>query len=132
MGDAGVHRGALFMVLAWACSTAMADEGPSPAVTRVANTTRAAQAGEAGARHLSLGSTLGELLRHPAFEGHARQLLPRDDVAINDTLPIARMGDLLKLTRSGHNVQRQRCEELGRCAAGTWPPGSWRTATRRR
>jgi hypothetical protein len=73
----------------------MADEGPSPAVTRVANTTLAAQAGEAGVRHLGIGSTLGELLRHPAFAGYARRLLPRDDVAIDETLPIERMGSLL-------------------------------------
>ena len=85
---------ALVTVLAWACSAAMADEGPSPAVTRVANATLA-QAGEAGVRHLGLGSTLGELLRHPAFAGHARRLLPRDDVAIDETLPIERMGSLL-------------------------------------
>ena len=62
---------ALVMVLAWARSSAMADEGPSPAVTRVASTTLAAQAGEAGVRHLGIGSTLGELLRHPAFAGYA-------------------------------------------------------------
>jgi len=49
----------------------MADEGPSPAVTRVANPTLAAQAGETGVRHLGIGSTLGELLRHPAFAGYA-------------------------------------------------------------
>jgi acetyl esterase/lipase len=72
----------------------MADEGPSPAVTRGANTTLA-QADEASVRHLGIGSTLGELLRHPAFAGYARWLLPRDDVAIDETLPIARMGSLL-------------------------------------
>jgi hypothetical protein len=85
----------LVMVLAWACSAAMADEGPTPAVIRVANTTLAAQAGEAGVRHLGIGSTLGELLRHPAFAGYARRLLSRDDVAIDETLPIERMGSLL-------------------------------------
>jgi hypothetical protein len=95
MVDAGVHSGELVMVLAWACSAAMADEGPSPAVTRVTNTTLTAQAGEAGVRHLGLGSTLGELLRHPAFAGYARRLLPRDDVAIDDALPIERIGSLL-------------------------------------
>ena len=64
-------------------------------MTRVANTTLAAQAGEAGVRHLGIGSTLGELLRHPAFAGYARRLLPRDDVAIDETLPIERLGSLL-------------------------------------
>jgi hypothetical protein len=73
----------------------MADEGPSPAITRVANTTLAAQAGEAAVRHLGISSTLGELLRHPAFASYARRLLPQDDVAIDETLPIERMGSLL-------------------------------------
>ena len=87
--------GALLTGLVCVCSAARADEGPSPAVIRVANTTLAAQPGEAGMPHLGTGSTLGELLRHPAFAGHARRLLPRDDVAIDETLPIERMGSLL-------------------------------------
>jgi len=86
---------ALVVGLAWTCSAAMVDEGPSPAVTRVASTTLAAQAGEAGVRHLGFGSTLSELLRHPAFAGYARRLLPQDDVAIDETLPIERLGSLL-------------------------------------
>jgi hypothetical protein len=64
-------------------------------VTRVANTTLADEAGEAGARHLGIGSTLGELLRHSAFAGYARRLLLRDDVAIDETLPIGRISSLL-------------------------------------
>jgi hypothetical protein len=87
--------GALVTGLAWAYSAAMADEGPSPAVTRVAKTALAAQAGESGARHLGVDSTLGELLRHPAFAGYARRLLPRDDGAIDETLRIERIGSLL-------------------------------------
>ena len=83
------------LVVVCVCSLAMADEGPVPAVNRDANTPLAAQAGEARARHLGTGSTLGELLRHPAFAGHARRLLPRDDVAIDEMLPIERIGGLL-------------------------------------
>ena len=82
------------LAAACVCSLAMADEGPFRAVTR-ANTPLAAQAGEARALHLGTDSTLGELLRHPAFAGHARRLLPRDDVAIDEMIPIERVGGLL-------------------------------------
>jgi hypothetical protein len=34
-------------------------------------------------------------LVHSAFAGYARRLLPRDDVAIDETLPIERIGSLL-------------------------------------
>ena len=83
------------LAVACVCGLAMADEGPFRAVTRDASTPPAAQAGEARARHLGTGSTLGDLLRHPAFAGHARRLLPRDDVTIDETLAIARIGVLL-------------------------------------
>ena len=46
-------------------------------------------------RHLGIRSPLGELLNHPAFGGYARRLLPRDDVAIDETLPIANISSLL-------------------------------------
>jgi hypothetical protein len=41
------------------------------------------------------GCTTPNTLRHPAFAGYARRLLPRDDVAIDDALPIERIGSLL-------------------------------------
>lgn len=85
---------AVSLALACACSAAMGDEGPA-AVTRGTNTKPVVQAADAAARHLATTSTLGELLRHPAFAGHARRLLPRDDVAIDQTLPIERIGSLL-------------------------------------
>jgi acetyl esterase/lipase len=74
---------------------ATADESTSPAVTRGANGGPDLQADERRARHLTTRSTLGDLLSHPAFAGHAQWLLPRDDVAVDETLPIARVGGLL-------------------------------------
>jgi acetyl esterase/lipase len=86
---------ALATALACSCEVATADESTSPAVTRGANGGPDLQAGEPRARHLNTRSTLGELLRHPAFAGYARRLLPRDDVPIDETLPIARIDTLL-------------------------------------
>lgn len=73
--------GAVF-ALACACGIAMAGERSSPAI-------------ETYARHLGIGSTVGELLRHPAFAGYARRLLPLDDVPMDEALPIERIGTLL-------------------------------------
>ncbi|WP_235819872.1 alpha/beta hydrolase [Brucella lupini] len=40
-------------------------------------------------------STLANLLNHPAFAGHARLLLPWDDRAYDETMPISEIGSLL-------------------------------------
>ena len=46
--------------------------------------------------HLGPGSTVGDLLRHPAFAGFARLILPWDDRASYDEqMPLARIGSLL-------------------------------------
>ena len=90
------HTAALLAAtLACSCGVAVADESTSSVVTRGANVARDTQTGEPRTRHLSTGSTLGELLRHPAFAGYALRLLPRDDVAIDETLPIAGIRTLL-------------------------------------
>ena len=45
--------------------------------------------------HLSVGSTLGEVLHHPAFAGFARRILPWDDKAYDEQLPLRDIGSLL-------------------------------------
>lgn len=46
-------------------------------------------------KHLSVDSTLRELLEHPAFVGFSRRLLPWDDRPYDDTMPLRRIGMLL-------------------------------------
>src|SRR5574340_526914 len=50
-------------------------------------------AGQGG--HLSAQSTIGDLLRHPAFAGFAHLILPWDDRAYDEQMPLARIGSLL-------------------------------------
>ena len=45
--------------------------------------------------HLDTNSTLRDLLRHPAFAGFAPLLLPWDDRAYDEQLPLSRMDSLL-------------------------------------
>jgi acetyl esterase/lipase len=45
--------------------------------------------------HLSDASTLGEVLQHPAFAGFARRILPWDDKAYDEQLPLRDIGSLL-------------------------------------
>ena len=40
-------------------------------------------------KHLSVDSTLRELLEHPAFVGFSRRLLPWDDRPYDDAMPSA-------------------------------------------
>jgi acetyl esterase/lipase len=88
---------AALLTVALACTirVAMADESTSSTVTHGMNVARDARDAELRARHLGTRSTLGELLRHPAFAGYARRLLPRDDVPIDERLPFTRVGSLL-------------------------------------
>jgi len=44
---------------------------------------------------LSIESPIGDVLRHPAFGGHARLLLPSDDPDIDAQLPLRRIASLL-------------------------------------
>ena len=50
-------------------------------------------AGRAG--HLGVESTIGDLLGHPAFAGFARLILPWDDRAYDERMPLTRIGSLL-------------------------------------
>ncbi|HSB90821.1 MAG TPA: hypothetical protein VLD63_12440 [Anaerolineales bacterium] len=45
--------------------------------------------------HLGAQSTIGDLLRHPAFAGFAHLILPWDDRAYDEQMPLARIGSLL-------------------------------------
>ena len=45
--------------------------------------------------HLHTGSTLRDLLRHPAFAGFAPLILPWDDRAYDEQMPLSRIGSLL-------------------------------------
>jgi hypothetical protein len=45
--------------------------------------------------HLGIQSTIGDILRHPAFLGFGHLILPWDDRAYDEDLPLARIGSLL-------------------------------------
>jgi acetyl esterase/lipase len=45
--------------------------------------------------HLSTQSTIGDILRHPAFAGFSRLILPWDDRTYDEDLPLTRIGSLL-------------------------------------
>jgi len=44
---------------------------------------------------MGVESTVGDLLRHPAFAGFARLILPWDDRTYDEQMPLARIGSLL-------------------------------------
>jgi acetyl esterase/lipase len=48
-----------------------------------------------GGGHLSVQSTIGDILRHPAFAGFGRLLLPWDDRVYEEQMPLARIASLL-------------------------------------
>jgi acetyl esterase/lipase len=45
--------------------------------------------------HLGPQSTVGDILRHPAFAGFSRLILPWDDRAYDESLPLTEIGSLL-------------------------------------
>jgi acetyl esterase/lipase len=48
-----------------------------------------------GYGHLGSQSTVGDILRHPAFAGFSRLILPWDDRAYDESLPLTGIGSLL-------------------------------------
>jgi acetyl esterase/lipase len=72
--------------------TALAAAGLLPALLGGTPEGRMA-AGEGG--HLGADSTIGDLLRHPAFAGFAPLMLPWDGRAYDERMPLTRIGSLL-------------------------------------
>jgi acetyl esterase/lipase len=62
---------------------------PSPA------TARESDVSEDRGGHLSPRSTIGDILRHPSFAGFASLILPWDDRAYDEDMPLDRIGSLL-------------------------------------
>jgi acetyl esterase/lipase len=62
--------------------------------------------------HLSIDDTLQALLRHPAFAGHARLLLPWDDRTYDESMPLRQIGSLLPY--HGHVEPRVVVDALNR------------------
>jgi acetyl esterase/lipase len=48
-----------------------------------------------GGGHLATQSTIGDILRQPAFDGYSRLILPWDDRAYDENLPLTAIGSLL-------------------------------------
>jgi acetyl esterase/lipase len=48
-----------------------------------------------GGGHLSVQSTIGDILRHPAFAGFSRLILPWDDRVYEQQMPLTRIASLL-------------------------------------
>jgi len=63
---------------------------PQTGASRTSQTVRTIQR-----THLDAESTLGDLLRHPAFDGFAPLILPWDDRAYDERMPLGRIGSLL-------------------------------------
>lgn len=56
-------------------------------------------------QHLTLTSTIGDLLAHPAFHGHARLLLPWDEQADDLAMPLSQIGRLLPYHSQVHPAE---------------------------
>lgn len=89
-GDGVDMRRRSFVVttLTAACGAAVSADGVNMAASAVSP-------GSGDNMHLSIDAPLQDLLRHPAFAGHARLLLPRDDRPYDETLPLRQIGSLL-------------------------------------
>lgn len=79
------------------CPGAGADA--APVVQQVTTAGKAVTAEQDARSHLNADDRLGDLLRHPAFAGHARLLLPWDDRAYDEALPLRQIGSLLPYHR---------------------------------
>jgi acetyl esterase/lipase len=88
-----VAGGLLPMLLALPCSEAGDMRGVSASESAV----QAVQADGARSRYVPLptDARLGDLLRHPAFHGFAHRILPWDDRAYDEAMPLADIGRLL-------------------------------------
>ena len=70
-----------------------AADGRTPARASFEGWGRDVRGSEGG--HLGVESTVADLLRHPAFDGFAHLILPWDDRAYDEQMPLSRIGSLL-------------------------------------
>jgi len=68
-------------------------DGRTPARASFEGWGRDVRGSEGG--HLGVESTVADLLRHPAFAGFAHLILPWDDRAYDEQMPLSRIGSLL-------------------------------------
>jgi predicted esterase len=83
--------------LAVAITSACVNGNDSPASSASAREVRAAdvQMNKTSAAHLSVDDAIGDLLKHPAFTGFSRLLLPWDDRRYDETMSLRDIGSLL-------------------------------------
>ena len=80
-------------LLAASCSQAGADTARSFATASSASSPDGNGHGES--MHLSVEDRVEDILRHPAFAGHARLILPWDDRDYDEQMPLKSIGSLL-------------------------------------
>lgn len=94
-----VKRGRWYVTagLAIAITSACVNGNDSRATSASAPEVRAAdvQMNKTSAAHLSVDDTIGDLLKHPAFAGFSRLLLPWDDRRYDETTSLSDIGSLL-------------------------------------
>jgi acetyl esterase/lipase len=64
------------------------------AQTRASSNERQSNVNAKGGGHLTVQSTIGDILRHPAFAGFGRLLLPWDDRDYEEQMPLTRIASL--------------------------------------
>lgn len=78
------------------CSKAGSDTaGPSGPASRASPLNAPNGNGRAEGTHLSVDDRVRDILEHPAFAGHARLVLPWDDRAYDEQMPLRLIGSLL-------------------------------------
>lgn len=97
-----MHLTKLLRVTIWfSCSSLLAMANIE--VQAASNPTSSRQASLAASKpmrhqdklHLTSGDNVGTMLRHPAFAGFGRQLLPWDERPVDETMPLRELGKLL-------------------------------------
>ncbi len=83
------------MALALTCLVAQAREAEVARPGRGIDMVRNGSLSSAKAAHLTADDNIGDLLRHPAFSGYSRLLLPCDDRSYDETMRLRDIGSLL-------------------------------------
>jgi len=81
--------------LALTCLVAQAREAEVARPGRGIDMVRNGSLSSAKAAHLTADDNIGDLLRHPAFSGYSRLLLPWDDRSYDETMRLRDIGSLL-------------------------------------